>query len=48
MFKVNQIKVKYLRELTETLPFLYFSHVNPKVSLESSRTSMMELFCENR
>ena len=48
MFKVIRIKVKYLHELTGTLAFLYFSHVIPEGYLESSRTSMMELFCEKR
>ena len=48
MFKVNKIKVKYLHELTETLVFLYFSHVISEGYSESSRTTIMELFCENR
>ena len=39
-------KIKYLQELTETLTSLYFSHVIAELYLESSRTSMMELFCE--
>ena len=48
MFKVNKIKVKYLHELTETLVFLYFSHVISEGYSESSRTTIMELSCENR
>ena len=47
MFKINKIKVKYLHELTEMLAFLYFFHVIQKACLESSQTSMIELFCEN-
>ena len=37
-----------MHELTETLASLYFSRVIPEAYLESSRTSMMELFCKKR
>ena len=42
----SKIRVKYLRELTETLASLYFSHVIPEAYLEPCRISMMEFFAK--
>ena len=42
-FAITDFEQLYL----EMLVFLYFYHVFPEAYLESSRTSMMQLFCKN-